>query len=150
MNHITEYDIPVMRQVFDDKLTKKYLPELKSLVRTNKGIQKMLTSFDTLMCQNDGIIWGVRLGGEVIGFVAIIDLSCNPTIIYAMHPSYRSKGYMKECVAESVRFLLDNNLCNYVQTEVHNDNIASIQLLQSIGFKLLKQDDKKTFLRIDR
>ena len=75
LNRITDEDIPVMRQIFDDKLTKKYLPELKSFVRTNEGIQQMLTSFDTLMCQDEGAIWGVRLGDVMIGFVAIMDLS---------------------------------------------------------------------------
>ena len=146
LSRITEEDVPVLRQIFDDESTRKYLQELQSLVRSDEGIKRMLTSFDALQKKGESMIWGVRLRDVMIGFVAIMDLSCKPTIIYAMHPDYRRNGYMKECVVESVRFLFYNNLCNYVQTEVHNDNVASIQLLQSIGFKLLKQDDQKTYL----
>ncbi len=147
LNHIMEDDIPVMRQIFDDELTKKYLPELKSLVRTDKGIQQMLSSFDTLWIKKEGAIWGIRLGSVLIGFAAVLDLSCHPTIVYAMHPSYRSNGYMKECVALSVQHILDCGLCRYVQTEVYNDNVVSIRLLQSIGFDVVRSNKRKTYLR---
>lgn len=150
LNRITEEDIPVMRQIFNDRLTRKYLSELWTLVKTDEGIKQMLSSFNTLMKQNEGLIWGVRLNGNPIAFVAFMDLSCNPTVIYAMHPAYRLKGYMKECVALSVQYMLDRGLCSYIQTEVHNDNVVSIKLLQSIGFMALKQDDEKSYLRIER
>ncbi len=149
LDHMSEGDIPVLRLIFDDESTCKYLSELRSLVRTDEGIIRMLASFDALQMQNEGMIWGVRLNGNLIAFVAFIDLSYNPTIIYAMHPAYRCKGYMKECVALSVRFVLDLGLCSYVQTEVHNDNTFSLHLLASIGFKVIMQDDIKTHLRMD-
>lgn len=147
LNRITEEDIPVMRQIFDDGLTKKYLSELWTLVETDDGIKQMLSSFKILMKQNEGLIWGVRLNGDLIAFVAFMDLSCNPTVIYAMHPAYRFKGYMKECVALSVQYILDSGMCSYMQTEVHNDNIASVKLLQSIGFDVVSKDELKTYLQ---
>ena len=150
LNRITEDDIPVMRQIFDDELTGRYLSELWPLVETEEGIRQMLSSFNTFMEQSKGMIWGVRLNGNLIAFVAFMDLSCNPTIIYAMHSTYRSKGYMKECVEVSVQYVLDFGLCRYVRTEVHNGNVASIRLLQSIGFDVAGKDKRKTYLRIDR
>jgi Acetyltransferases, including N-acetylases of ribosomal proteins len=147
LNRITEEDIPVMRQIFDDGLTRKYLSELWTLVETDDGIKQMLSSFNLLMKQNEGLIWGVRLNGNLIAFVAFMDLSCNPTVIYAMHPAYRSKGYLKECVAQSVQYILDSGMCSYMQTEVHNDNVASVKLLQSIGFDVVSKDELKTYLQ---
>ena len=147
LNRITEEDTPIMRQIFDDGLTRKYLSELLTLVETDDGIQQMLSSFNILMKQDEGLIWGVRLNGNLIAFVAFMDLSCNPTIIYAMHPPYRFKGYMKECVALSVQYILDSGLCSYMQTEVHNDNVASVRLLQSIGFDVVRKGRLKTYLR---
>ena len=147
LNRITEEDIPVMRQIFNDKLTRKYLSELWTLVKTDEGIKQMLSSFYTIMEQDEGMIWGVRLNDDIIGFVAFMDLSCNPTVIYAMHPAYRFKGYMKECVALSVQYILDSGMCSYMQTEVHNDNTASGRLLQSIGFDVVSKDKLKTYLR---
>ena len=147
LNRITEEDIPVMRQIFNDRLTRKYLSELWTLVKTDEGIKQMLSSFYTLMVQDEGMIWGVRLNGDMIGFIAFMDLSFNPTVIYAMHPAYRFKGYMKECVALSVQYILDSGMCSYMQTEVHNDNTASVRLLQSIGFDVVSKDELKTYLQ---
>ena len=147
LNRITEEDIPVMRQIFNDRLTRKYLSELCTLVKTDEGIKQMLYSFCTFMEQDEGIIWGVRLNDVIIGFVAFMDLSFNPTVIYAMHPTYRSRGYMKESVALSVKYVLGRGLCSYMQTEVHNDNVASVRLLQSVGFDVVKKDNSKLYLR---
>lgn len=148
MGRITAEEIPVLRQIFDDELTQKYLSELQSLVDTNEGIKRIMASFDTLLKQDEGMIWGIRLGEKLIGIVAFIDLSCKPTIFYATHPSHRSKGYMKECVSQSVQYVLDRGLCSYVQTEVHNDNKTSIRVLQSVGFKMLKKERERTYLQI--
>ena len=99
------------------------------------------------MEQDEGIIWGVRLNDVIIGFLAFMDLSFNPTVIYAMHPTYRSRGYMKESVALSVKYVLGRGLCSYMQTEVHNDNVTSVGLLQSIGFDVVSKDKLKTYLQ---
>lgn len=147
LNGITEDDISVMRQIFDDELTRKYLAELWTLVETGEGIKQMLSSFNIIMKHNEGLIWGVRLNDCLIAFVAFMDLACNPTVIYAMHPAYRSKGYMKECVALSVQYILGSGMCSYMQTEVHNDNVTSVRLLQSIGFDVVGKDKLKTYLQ---
>lgn len=147
LNRITEDDIPAMRQIFDDELSRKYLSELCTLVETDEGIKQMLSSFNSFMEQDEGVIWGVRHNGKLVAFVAFMDLSCNPTVIYAMHPAYRSKGYMKECVALSVQYVLECSMCGYMQTEVHNDNVASVELLQSIGFDVVGKDQLKTYLQ---
>lgn len=148
LNCITEDDIPVMRQIFDDELTRRFLSELWTLVETDEGIKQMLTSFNILMKQNEGLIWGVRLDGNLIAFVAFMDLSCNPTVIYAIHPTYRSKGYMKESVVRSVQYVLESKMCGSIQTEIHDDNVASAKLLQSIGFNIVNNDGTKIFLQI--
>ena len=149
LNRITEEDILVMRHIFDDRLTRRYLAELRPLVRTDEGIRKILSSFDSFLKKNEGMMWGVRLGDTLIGFVALMDLSYNPTIIYAMHPCYRMKGYMKECVSRIVHYIFEKALCNYLRTEVCHGNKVSIYLLQSVGFKVEKQDKRKAYLRID-
>ena len=147
LNRITEEDISVMRQILNNRLTRKYLSELWTLVNTDEGIMQTLSSFYNLMEQDEGMIWGVRLNANLIGFVAFMDLSFNPTVIYAMHPTYRFKGYMKECVALCVQYILDSGMCSYMQTEVHNDNTASVRLLQSIGFDVVSKDKLKTYLQ---
>lgn len=148
MSRITAEEIPVLRQIFSDELTLKYLSELRSFVDTNEGIKRILASFDTLLKQEEGMILGIRLAEKLIGFVAFIDLSFKPTVFYAIHPSYRSKGYMKECLSQSVQYVLNSGMCSCVQTEVHNDNVTSIWILQSVGFKILKKDNEKMYLQM--
>lgn len=149
LNRITDEDIPVMRQIFKDVLTQKYLPELRSLVRTDKGIRQILQSFDFYLSKDEGVIWAIRLSDALIGFVAIMDLSSKPTVFYALHPDFRKNGYMQESVAMSVQYILEKGLNYYVQTEVHNENMNSINLLQSIGFRVVKKTKCKTFLQKD-
>lgn len=149
LSRITMNDIFVMRQIFDDHQAHEYLSELYPLVETDGGIQRLISSFDSYLRQDDGMIWGIRLQEVLIGFVAFMDLLYCPTIIYAMHPDYRSKGYMKECLIHVIKYMFDHNYCRTIQTEVYNNNTASINLLISIGFMTTKQDKEKTYLRLN-
>ncbi len=53
---------------------------------------------------------------------------------------------MKESVALTVQYVLGCGLCSYMQTEIHNDNVTSVGLLQSIGFGVVSKDELKTYL----
>ena len=147
MSCITDEDISVMQQIFDDDLTRKFLPELIPLVRTDKGIRQMLSSLNALFTQDEGIIWAIRLENTVIGFAAVMDLTDSPTILYAIHPNYRQKGYMKECIDVIINYILDKTQCSYIQSEVYIENTPSMHLLQSIGFKVKKKYSRKVLLR---
>ena len=83
------------------------------------------------------------------GFVAAMDLAENPTVFYAAHPSFRSRGYMKECMQEVILYLRETCKCSFVQTEVYEENVASISLLTSCGFDVIDKIDDKIFLKYE-
>lgn len=145
MTGITLYDITNLQEIVEDELFQRFMPELYELVHTIEGLTNFIQTFRTLTQKNDGFLWGVKINNHLIGFVAIMDLTYEPILFYAMHPFHRSKGYTKACVMEVIRFLkkiTDKQL----KTEVYNDNEASLSLLKDCGFKLTDINDEKSFM----
>ena len=136
LSEITQCDIPVLRQILDDAETKRFLPELCEEFSTTESLQQFIASFDKYLFHDEGILWGIRKEDMLIGFIAIMDISSNPTLFYAMHPDCRNQGCAKESVSGVIKHIkvIFPNL--KLKTEVYNDNQASISILQSCGFKV--------------
>lgn len=147
LGQITEKDFPAFLEIINDHLTQLYLSELCSVIHCDEDIRLILKSFDSYFQNDEGVIWGIRLDNVMIGFIALMDLSCNPTIFYAMHPCFRGRGYLKECALIVVSYFFEIYPCLFLQTEVHNRNMQSISLLQSVGFNITGNDRVKTYLR---
>lgn len=97
--------------------------------------------------QGEGYLWGLRLDKALIGFVGVIDLSCKPSIFYALHPKARHKGYMQESVLAIMNYLFRNNVCNQLSTEVKCGNTPSIKLLEKVGF--VKLESSREIIRYE-
>ena len=135
LNGITQEDIPTLRLIVDDALFRRFLPELYKLVRSPKGLQRFLDAFKEYLIQDEGVLWGIRKENQLIGFVALMDFSCCPSISYAMHPDYRNQGYAKESVAAAVNYFKTISSQLELQTVVYKDNEASLSVLRSCGFR---------------
>lgn len=145
LSAVIQSDIPVLRQILDDSETQRFLPELCEEFPTIESLQKLVVSFDKYLAQDEGVLWGIRIDQVLIGFVAIMDIKTNPTLFYAMHPDYRNKGYMKECIMVILRFINEVSLCRIIQTEVYCDNVISDRLLTNLNFESYKQEDNKVY-----
>lgn len=145
LNEIGENDIAAMRTIFSDADTQRNLPDLCDIAQTIEGIRQILKSFRTYLSKNEGILWGIRKHDTLIGFVATMDLSTNPTIFFAMHPKYRNQGYMQESVRLATRYICDAKLTNELHTEVDVNNIASQKVLERCGYKV-KEKQSLRFL----
>lgn len=104
LNEIEENDISALRTIFSDADTQRYLPYLCDIAQTDDDIKQILMSFRTYLSKNEGILWGIRQKTYLIGFIGIIGIPDYPSLFYAMHPNYRGKGIMTECVAEAVEW----------------------------------------------
>ena len=145
LNEIEENDISTLRTIFSDADTQRYLPDLCDIAQTDDGIKQILRSFRTYLSKNEGILWGIRKHDTLIGFVATMDLSTNPTIFFAMHPKYRNQGYMQESVRLATQYVCDAKLTNELHTEVDVNNIASQKVLEQCGYKA-KEKQKLRYL----
>lgn len=130
-------DVTNLKEIFDDEQTIRYIPEIYELISLNDGIARFLSVFDYYLAQDEGILWGIRNNKVLIGFIAIMDLSSDTSLFYAMHPIYRSCGFMKESVKAVIDFVIRNELCSCIQSEVFKNNVVSISLLKSFGFKII-------------
>lgn len=145
LSAVTQSDIHILRQILDDTETQRFLPELCEEFQTAKSLQQFVASFDKYLLQDDGVLWGVRKDSVFIGFIAIIEIKTNPTLFYAMHPVYRNKGYMKECLIETIDYMHDTNLCDMLHTEVCNENLISCQMLEDLCFQVIDANTQKKF-----
>lgn len=139
LNEIGENDISALRTIFSDADTQRYLPDLCDIAQTDDDIKQILMSFHTYLSKNEGILWGIRKHDTLIGFVATIDLSTNPTIFFAMHPKYRNQGYMQESVRLATQYICDTKLTNELHTEVDVNNIASQKVLERCGYRVKEE-----------
>lgn len=142
---VTQEDIPMLFEILNDAETQRFLPELCSVLKTEESILEFISTFNSYISRDERIIWGVRKDYTFIGFIAIIDIPDNPTLFYAMHPVFRNRGYMKECLTVIIQFLHKSNLCSKIQTEVYKENNCSQHLLTDIGFMPYKMDNQKVY-----
>ena len=117
LREITRDEIPTLREIIEDELFQRFLPELYDTVKTEEGLLQLMRHFDTYVQNEDGALWGIETKGALAGFVAIIDISYDPILFYAIHPNYRNQGYAKEAVSGVVRYFKEKhpNLNLYTQ-----------------------------------
>ena len=148
LNAIEESDIPVLRGIFSDSVTQRFLPDLCDIAKTDADIRQILKSFRTYLSKGEGLLWGIRKNSKLIGFVAVMDLSFNPTIFFAMHPIYRNKGLMKESVELSTLYIRGAKLCDELHTELDETNSPSRKVLESCGYSVSEIRDNKITYQI--
>lgn len=144
LNELEENDIAALRIIFSDADTQRYLPDLCDIAKTNDGIRQILKSFRAYLSKNEGILWGIRMHDILVGFVATMDLSTNPTIFFAMHSKYRNHGYMQESVRLVTQYLCDAKLTHELHTEVDINNFASQKVLERCGYSLVNKNNVMT------
>lgn len=148
LEEITQEDVSELRHVIEDRQFRRFLPELFGLVRNPEGLQRFLNAFKEYLIQDEGCLWGVRKENQLIGFIALMDLSCCPSIFYAIHPDYRNQGYAKESVAKVVNYFRSASKLLELQTEVYKDNQSSLSVLRSCGFKESADLHKKVVMTL--
>lgn len=140
LTEISEDDALMLREVMDNPECKHFLPDMYKPSRSRFGIERFIESFRTFLNENEGVLWGIKKHDTLIGFVATMDLSTNPTIFFAMHPKYRNQGYMQDSVRLATQYVYDAKLANELHTEVDAKNLASQKVLERCGY--IKSDVK--------
>ena len=150
LSAITYEDIPMLRQILDDAETQRFLPELCEVFQTKEDLIQFITSFNNFLQQDEGILWGIYSDHSptLMGFIAIMDMTTEPTLFYAMHPKYRNREYMKKSLGCVIEYMKKSQLCRKIMTEVYQDNIVSQKLLKGIGFHYYEQKDKKIYTQL--
>ena len=145
LTRISEDALGILKEIFEDVETRRFLSEIYELLDTPDGLQNFVATFDFYTQNDEGYLWGIKHSDELVGFVSVMDLSDIPTLFYATHPNHRSKGYMKDAL-NAVLDYLSSKAIRTISTDVYKENIISITLLQQLGFCVCKEDDKKVYM----
>ena len=143
---ISESELDILKEIFDDADTRRFLPELYELLDYPDGLQNFIATFVYYSQNDEGYLWGIKHNGVLIGFVAVMDLSYVPAIFYAMHPAYRSQGFMKDAISAVLDYLEKYTQCHNVSTDVYKENSVSIHILKQLGYSVCKEDDDKVYM----
>lgn len=150
LREIRNDDFIAIQELMNDDEFQRFLPELYELTNTEDGICQFLKSFSVYLEQDEGILWGISLNSNIVGFVAIMDMTDNPTLFYTIHSLHRNNGYMTECISSIISFLMKHKFCDYIQTEVYDENVASLNVLFKNGFEIIGHyNAEKTFLKLN-
>ena len=146
LTRISEDALGILKEIFDDADTRRFLPELYELLDSSNGIQKFVSTFDLYTQNDEGYLWGIKHSDEFVGFIAVMDLSDIPVLFYATHPNHRSRGYMKDALQSVLGHLSNQKAVRTISTDVYKENNISINILQQLGFCVCREDDKKVYL----
>lgn len=85
-----------------------------------------------------------------LGFKGPADDRGTVEIGYGMNDGDRNRGYMTEAVASMVGWATEQPGVNAVRAETANTNLASIRVVQKVGFVPYRATDRFLYWRIDR
>ena len=143
---ISESELDILKEIFDDVETRRFLSELYELLDSSNGIQKFVSTFDLYTQNDEGYLWGVKHCDKLVAFVAVMDFSDIPVLFYATHPNHRSRGYMKDALQSVLGYLSNQKVVRTISTDVYKENNISINILQQLGFCVCREDDKKVYM----
>lgn len=143
---ISESELDILKEIFDDADTRRFLPELYELLDSPDGLQNFIATFVYYSQNDEGYLWGIKHSDEFVGFIAVMDLSDDPALFYATHPNHRFRGYMKDALQSVLGYLSNQKAVRTISTDVYKGNNISINILQQLGFCVCREDDKKVYM----
>ena len=84
------------------------------------------------------IRWGIELDGQFIGscgFARWNKAWHNCILGYEIDPSYQCRGLMREALACIIEYGFNEMQLHRIHAEIHRDNLASLHLIQRLGFQ---------------
>ena len=81
------------------------------------------------------------------GFIAIMDISYDPILFYAIHPNYRNQGYASEAASAILDFAFENLKINKVYAQCDINNPASLGVMRKIGMTCIDDQGTRTYPR---
>ncbi len=116
----------------------KYLGRdpMKEVSEAEDYIQRISDGFKN----KTGLSWKICEKGtdQFIGYCGFWEIEYNhyrTEIGYGLNPTFQGRGYMKEALTAMTRFMLLEMNIHHIKADIDTRNIASRQVLLSIGFK---------------
>lgn len=103
-----------------------------------KQAEDMINWFSEVFTRKQAIFWGISLKNnpEIIGFCKCeIEIpKVRADFGYDLNPEYWNKGIMTEALSAIMKFTFNTLDVNRIEASVSTENIASIKVLEKLGF----------------
>ena len=84
--------------LLQDRQIQRYLPGLLPFCKNQDTALLMIGIFRMNFLEGKAILWKINLNGHMVGFIGMADIPDMPYVFYAISPTSRCQGYMKECL----------------------------------------------------
>jgi [ribosomal protein S5]-alanine N-acetyltransferase len=135
---LTKIDALDLFQIRSNAQVMKYMDSL--CMKSLNEAKTLISNIHLQYRQHMGITWGIvdpsdnKLIGT-FGFWRIIHQHCRAEIGYSLHPDYWGKGIMTKAFKILLEFGFDKLQLHSIEANVNPGNLASIRLLERIGFR---------------
>jgi ribosomal-protein-alanine N-acetyltransferase len=140
LTELRETDLPELTNLHENSIVRKYLGGAVGSEKTKKSLLQLLDSAD-LQFQ-----WGVRLtpDGSLIGNVILSPHHDGEEweISYLFNPKFWGQGFAQESVTEVVNHAFKQLGFSRLLAETQSANRASCNLLEKLGFNLVKEIER--------
>ena len=138
LRQVNQSDSRDIFQHFSDKEVLKY-HDLEALTNLEQA-QELIKSFDEKFKNNQMIRWGIaKKENNIIigtcGYHNWLQKSFQAEIGYELSQVYWQKGIMTEALTTIIKFGFEKMELNRISATVMLDNIASMKLLDKLGFE---------------
>lgn len=134
LSMVKESDMNQLYRIMRDEDIKRFLPDFYEIIKKKEDFKSVMNSFAILWDKCDAILWGIYAKEMLIGFIGLLDISLLPTIFYAINKDFRGNGFAKEAVGSVIAYLAKSGITDWLQSEVLDENVASLTVLKNNGF----------------
>ena len=109
---------------------------------TREDALKLFASLKRLSALEDRFVYGIDLGGKIIGFINEVEIDNGEIEVgFVIHPDHKNNGYATEVLVKSIDELLGLGF-NKVKTGVFECNLASARVMEKSGMTRLNIADE--------
>jgi [ribosomal protein S5]-alanine N-acetyltransferase len=141
---INQDDFKDIFDIYGDMDVMKY--DTKNIIKYMEDAKESIEMINTGIKNKWFIRWGIenRCTGELIGTIALhhFDFCKNKVQIgYNLKKVYWKQNIMSEVLKSIINYLVESTYVKEIEASIHSDNIASIKLIDKLGFKLIEEVD---------
>lgn len=101
------------------------------------------TNWQIILKDENKIIGGITFKGPV-------NRKGEVEVGYGIDQDYQNKGYMKETLSTIIKWSFSQNKVKIVTAETNKDNKASQRVLEKVGMKKYKEEEKTFWYKIEK
>lgn len=114
------------------------LPDFES----DEAAGKLFERLSALSHDEGRYVFGVFLGGEIIGFMNDTEINGDELEMgYALHPDYYNKGYATEAFGGIIEYLFDKGF-RRILAGAFEENPASMRVMEKCGMSRMDKTDE--------